>query len=241
MALIITNAANKGQRSQSISKRENSISKKLAGRTDNSIQITFTFYVIAIAAKLAMVDSNESIAKQFKEIDSFKEIFSIPESELEKVEELFKEAAYDRVPATHYAKQLVNLFPNNRILLEELVNDLLIFSDTDNPITSGKVLFLRDVILALNFNDRFFGRVLRKHILNTNPDPYGLLGVPKNISYIDLKKKYRNVAKDWHPDKFSGTNTAFELAAIAREQFELYTKAYETIKLARGFDRDINK
>src|SRR3989338_3270520 len=141
MATIVENV-NKGQRSKSISRREQSIDKKLASSNDD-------------------------------------------------------------VQATHYAKQLVNLFPNNRLLLEELLDDLLVFADADSHMTSGKVKFLKNVSLALNFNEQFFKAVLRKHILTTNPNPFTLLDVAKNVSYVDLKKKSRLAVKDWHPDKFS--------------------------------------
>ena len=238
MATIVD--INKGQRSKTISKREQSIDKKFVGRNDNAVQIAFTFYVIAIAAKLARVDANSPAGIE-SEVDSFKEIFSIPASELDKVDEFYKEAVKDGVHATHYAKQLVNLFPNNRLLLEELVDDLLVFADADSSMTSGKVKFMKEVVLALNFNERFFGRVLRKHIIVSNPNPFILLDISKDVSYVDLKKRYRHHVKDWHPDKFSGAGVAPELAEIAREQFDIYSKAYEAVKIERGFIREVKK
>jgi len=237
IAVIPGETINKGQRSKTISRRESSIEKKLAGSHDNAIQIAFTFYVIAIAAKLARVDSDVHATTTDAEIESFKEIFSIAESEIEKVAESYKEAVYDGVPATHYARQIVNLFPNNRLLLEELVRDLLVFADADSPMSPAKVTFLRNVVFALNFNDSFFRISLERHILDTNPDPFALLDVAKNVSYVELKKQYRNHAKDWHPDKFAGENVPAELAEISREQFEIYTDAYNKIKIERGFGR----
>lgn len=236
--VVLAEEINIGQRSKSIAKRERSIDKKLAGKKDSAIQIAFTFYVIALAAKLARVDSSPHASSTAAEVDSFKEIFSIPELELDKVEEFYSGAVSDKVSAPHYARQLVNLFPNNRLLLEELVDDLLIFADADSPMTSGKINFLRDVVTALNFNDRFFMKVLRKHLLHMNPNPYTLLDVPNNVSYVDLKKKYRNAIKDCHPDKFAAPNVAPELVEIAKEQFNIYSKAYETVKQTRGFGRE---
>lgn len=227
----------KDQRSKSISKREQSINKKFVGKVDNAVQIAFTFYVIAIAAKLARVDSGSSAQSTLAEVDSFKEIFSIPESELDKVDEFYNEAVKDKVPATHYAKQLLNLFPNNRLLFEELVYDLLIFADADGPMTVAKVNFLKGIVLALEFNEQFFGRLLRKYLITNNADPFILLDAPRNVSYVDLKKKYRNAIKDWHPDNFSGSNTAPELLQIANEQVNIYTTAYESIKRELGFGR----
>jgi len=234
--IAVVENINKGQRSKSIYKREQSIRRKLAGMSDNAIQIAFTFYVIAIAAKLASVEANNTTDIS-TEIESFKEIFSIPASEKDKVEEFYRDAIHDSTAAKHYAKQLLNLFPGNKLILEELVDDLLVFADADSPMTSGKVHFLKEIILSLHFNEKYFRGVLRKHLLNIKQNPFELLDVNTDISYVELKKKYRNAVKDWHPDKFSAENIAPELAEIAREQFDLYSKAYEAIKLKRGFSQ----
>lgn len=235
--LDLIEITDKDQRSKSISKREQSIGKKLSGKLDNAVQIAFTFYVIAIAAKLARIDTGSFAESTSAEVDSFKEIFSIPESELDKVDEFYNEAVKDNIPATHYAKQLLNLFPNNRFLFEELVYDLLIFADADGPMTIAKVSFLKSIVLALDFNELFFGKVLRKYLLTTNADPFALLDASRNISHVELKKKYRNAIKDWHPDHFSGNNAVPELAQLASEQISIYTAAYEAIKLELGFGR----
>src|SRR3989338_3617916 len=111
----------KGKRDRAIAKREASLSKKAINNVGNATQIAFTLYVIAIAAKLSRVDTTPSKSIS-DEIDSFKEIFSLPESQLDKVEGFYRDAVNDDVKATHYASQLTNLFPNNRLLLEELID-----------------------------------------------------------------------------------------------------------------------
>lgn len=231
----------KGQRSRSIAKRAQSIDKKLVERNDNTLQIAFTFYVIALAAKLARVNPESSSSTTAAELESFKEIFSIPDMEASKIEEFYVEALNDNVSATHYARQLVNIFPKNRLLIEELVDDLLVFADADSPMTSEKVRFLKGVTLSLRFGEVFFGKMLRKHMLVRHDDPYRLLDVNRNISYVDLKKKYRDKVKDWHPDKFPVQSTAPELAEIAREQFDIYNRAYEVVKKERGFSKENKK
>lgn len=225
-----------GQRERSIERRLQSLNKKLPGKRFNSTQIAFTFYVIAIAAKLAKLNPQPN-SNYTNEIESFKEIFSIPDSEIPKVEAYYMAALSDTVDATHYAKQIINLFPHNKLLLEELVNDLMVFADADSPFNSEKARFLKHMVLAFNLHENYFKRVLRQHLIRYDKDPFILLGVPRNVSYVDLKKCYRKAVRDCHPDKFAAGEQVPELIEIATDQFGHYTKAYEAIKDKRGFNR----
>ncbi|PIR39401.1 MAG: hypothetical protein COV35_02475 [Alphaproteobacteria bacterium CG11_big_fil_rev_8_21_14_0_20_39_49] len=224
----------KGHRSEVIAKREASLSKKKLDKA-NTAQIAFTLYVIAIAAKLANVDNpSQNLDEQ---IVSFKEIFAIPDSEPGKVEAFYKEAVVDGVDAAHYAHQLTNLFPNNRLLLEELINDLFVFADADGSFTGEKAIFLKKIVFALKFNENYFARILRKHRLYTGNDPFKLLNVSNNVSYVDLKKAFRRAISDCHPDRFASGNVMPEIKELAKEQFNLYTQAYEAIKSKKAFNK----
>jgi|TARA_R110001592_G_scaffold233529_1_gene491162 curved DNA-binding protein len=48
-------------------------------------------------------------------------------------------------------------------------------------------------------------------------DPYSILGVDKSASADDIKKAYRKLAKEYHPDKKSGNEEKFKEAADAYE------------------------
>lgn len=65
---------------------------------------------------------------------------------------------------------------------------------------------------------------------------YETLGVQRDSSPEDVKKAYRKLALEWHPDKHSGS-------IEAEEKFKLITLAYEVLKdphkkaaYDRGFD-----
>lgn len=53
-------------------------------------------------------------------------------------------------------------------------------------------------------------------------DLYEILGVKKDASEADIKKAYRRLAMEWHPDKHKGDKTA-------EEKFKEINKAYETL------------
>lgn len=53
-------------------------------------------------------------------------------------------------------------------------------------------------------------------------DLYETLGVPKSASTDEIKKAYRKLAKEWHPDKHKGDKQA-------EEKFKLINNAYEIL------------
>lgn len=231
----------RGQVQKSVEKRIHSLQQKSSDDEKKFTRIAFTFYVIALAAKLANTDKKEDKGTLENEIDSFREIFAIPDSESKKVEAFYSEALNDNTPIEHYASQIRNLFPDNKVLLEELINDLLIFSDADGPLTSKKVNFLKKVVLAFNFNENYFKSILRKHLIPNDLEPYGLLNIHYGISYVDLKKAYRKSVMDCHPDRLAGQEESKELTEIAIDKFRYLTNAYEAIKEKQGFNKKANR
>ena len=57
-------------------------------------------------------------------------------------------------------------------------------------------------------------------------DLYEILGVPKSASTEEIKKAYRKLAKEWHPDKHKGDKTA-------EEKFKQINNAYEVLSDAQ--------
>jgi molecular chaperone DnaJ len=53
-------------------------------------------------------------------------------------------------------------------------------------------------------------------------DPYSILGVSRDASPDDIKKAYRKMSKEWHPDKHKGDKSA-------EDKFKQINEAYETI------------
>ena len=56
-------------------------------------------------------------------------------------------------------------------------------------------------------------------------DPYEVLGVPRSASKDQVKAKYRELAKKYHPDNYVGT----PLAETANEKMQEINEAYDAI------------
>ena len=54
-------------------------------------------------------------------------------------------------------------------------------------------------------------------------DFYAVLGVPRDASDDDIKKSYRRLAMQWHPDRNGGSKEA-------EEKFKEITEAYDVLR-----------
>jgi DnaJ like chaperone protein len=65
------------------------------------------------------------------------------------------------------------------------------------------------------------------------PDPYAVLGVPREAGEREIKRAYRKLMSEHHPDKLGDVPAA--LRQHAEERAREINAAYERVKAARGF------
>jgi DnaJ like chaperone protein len=66
-------------------------------------------------------------------------------------------------------------------------------------------------------------------------DAYAALGVSPSASDAEVKKAYRRLVSQNHPDKLAGKGLPESMRELAEERTRELNTAYETIKNARGF------
>jgi len=67
-------------------------------------------------------------------------------------------------------------------------------------------------------------------------DAYAALGVSSSASDAEVKKTYRRLISQNHPDKLAGKGLPESMRAMAEERTREINAAYEAIKNARGFN-----
>jgi DnaJ like chaperone protein len=67
-------------------------------------------------------------------------------------------------------------------------------------------------------------------------DAYSALGLPASASDAEVKKTYRRLISQNHPDKLAGKGLPESMRQMAEERTREINAAYETIKNARGFN-----
>ncbi len=69
---------------------------------------------------------------------------------------------------------------------------------------------------------------------NALEDAYAVLGVKPTAGDAEVKKAYRRLMGQHHPDKLVAKGLPEEMMVLAKEKTQQIRKAYETVKAARG-------
>jgi DnaJ like chaperone protein len=77
------------------------------------------------------------------------------------------------------------------------------------------------------FNDQF------QHSGNELKVAYGVLGVTENATDAELKKAYRRLMSQHHPDKLVAKGLPEEMMRIAKEKTQEIQTAYDKVKKSR--------
>ena len=197
---------------------------------NNQKQQIFTISFIILSAKLAKSDGQVTD----DEIRAFKEKFKVPKSELNKVSKIFNEAKKDSYGYKEIANQVGNLFSDNKILLEELLNNLFFIAASDGNISVNEVELLKSISKSFKFSEKDFQRIFQSNLNNKESDPYKVLGVNRSSTDTEIRKKWIKLNKEHHPDNLIAKGMPKEFIKQSNKELAAINIAYDKIKEVRG-------
>lgn len=204
---------------------------------DNNVaqQVAFTTAIIALSAKMAKADGQVTR----DEVDAFKELFNIPPDELRNVGRLFDEAKKDISGFERYAEQIAMLFAHEPVVLEELLGALFHIARADGVIHPEEMKLLYKTALILGFSVSQFERLRAIHMGGVVQgeklsDPYQVLGIERDTSDAKIKKTYRTLIRENHPDALIAKGVPQEFIDVANEKMAAINVAYDLIEKERG-------
>jgi DnaJ like chaperone protein len=191
-------------------------------------QVAFTVGVIALGAKMAKADG--IVTRD--EVLAFKEVFKVPDGEMENVSRIFNLAKQDIVGYESYASQLASLLKDNHRLLEDVLEGLFHIAVADGVFHPNEERFLAEVARRFGFTHVEFSYIKARHG-SAKDNPYEVLGITREVSNDALKIHYRKLVADNHPDKMIARGVPPEFVSMATKKIAAINAAYEAVTKER--------
>lgn len=201
---------------------------------DATRQVAFTIAVIALGAKMAKADGRVTR----DEVSAFREVFHVPADEIRNVARVFDLAKRDTAGYDVYARQIARMFEHAPDVLEEIIDALFHIAKQDGGVRPSEIDYLASVARLFGLPEERFARIRWSQMAEDEADPYALLGVPHNIDHAGLKRVWRQLAREHHPDALIAHGMPADFIALAEERLAKINAAYDRIRAERGLKPD---
>lgn len=192
----------------------------------------FTMSIIALSAKMAKADGIVSL----REISTFHKLVDIPPGEDAHVDRFFALAQEDVAGFDTYARKVRKLFLDSPATLEHVLDALFEIATADGLVHEDELSYLRSISDIFGFDEARFEQIASQHVLmpSGRRDPYAVLGLVPDASDAELKRTYRRLVAEHHPDRMTAKGVPEELLGLATAKLAAINTAYGEIQRARG-------
>ncbi|WP_209848830.1 TerB family tellurite resistance protein [Rhizobium herbae] len=201
------------------------------GDPETRRKVAFSVAMIALSAKMAKADGVVTEA----EVSAFRDIFKFPDDQAQNVARLYNLARQDVAGYEAYAERLASLCiscEQNCPVLEDIIDGLFHIAKSDGAIHEKELNFLARVAEIFRMKEGRFQEIMARHV-RTEADPYKVLGVSPKDDFSIIRKRYRVLVSENHPDLLVARGVPQELQASANDRMAALNAAYEAIEKER--------
>jgi DnaJ like chaperone protein len=188
--------------------------------------VGFTAAVIGLAAKMAKADGVASAA----ELAAAAQVFHPPPGEEDNFRRAFMLAQETVLGFDSYAKQVGRKYRSRPCLLEDVLDGLFHIAAADGAVTADELGYLARVATHFGFSALDFRRIKATNLGPEAGDPYAVLGLSRGVGMEEVRRAWRRLAADNHPDTMLSRGAAPEFVTIAHEKTAAINSAYAAIQ-----------
>lgn len=184
----------------------------------------FSAAVIALAAKMAKADG---VAVRI-ECETFERFFEPAPHELPRIRRLYNLASQDTAGFESYAASIARMLDGEPDLKINVLECLLMIACADGVLHPAEEAFLRTVGETFGVSCERF-RKIRARFVQDKSDPYHVLGVDPAASPQEIRTRYLELVRRFHPDHLTARGAQAALIKAATVKLAAINAAYELI------------
>ena len=195
-------------------------------RTAPERRVGFTIAVIALSAKMAKADG--LVTRD--EVTAFRQVFQIASEDEAGAARVFNLARQDVAGFEEYAARIQRMFESEPGTLCVLLEGLFYIAMADGVYHPKEDAFLTRVAGIFGVRDRDFRALRARFVPEARPDPYSVLGVNEDMPLEEVRKVWRQMVRDNHPDKMIARGVPQEAVTLAEKRLIYINRAWEEIQ-----------
>ncbi|HPG38686.1 MAG TPA: co-chaperone DjlA [bacterium] len=196
-------------------------------------QAVFFVATFSLLAKLARADGRVS-KEEIQVVENFmRQSLHLDNDAREMAIKIFNTAKLSNDSFDMFAEQFYELFHNDVHLLNSMLELLIRIAAADGNLHENEEKMLKRAALIFTIDLKEYERIKSIYIQN-NDKYYAILGVSRTDSNEVIKKKYRQLVLEHHPDRVISKGLPEEFIKIATEKFQEIQEAFEKIMKERN-------
>lgn len=191
----------------------------------------FTVALVALSAKMAVADG----VVVASEVQAFRSFVEVPPESESQVAWLFDLAQQDVAGFESYARKIRKLFADQPEMLEHVVDAMFQIAAADGMIHDAELDYLKTVSDIFGFDEERFAQLAAQHVAMTgDDDPFLILGLTARAPDDEVKRVYRSLVREHHPDRLIAKGVPQELIGLATARMSAINAAFDQISDIRG-------
>ncbi|WP_298678122.1 molecular chaperone DjiA [uncultured Lentibacter sp.] len=195
-------------------------------RTPPERSVAFTIAVIALGAKMAKADG--LVTRD--EVMAFREVFQIGREDEAGAARVFNLARQDVAGFEDYAARVREMFGAGHDALGDLLEGLFHIALADGRYHPNEDEYLQAVARIFGLKTREFRQIRSRFVPEAEADPYSVLGVSPQAELNEVRKAWRALVQESHPDRFVARGLPPEAVKLAEKRLIAINRAWEEIQ-----------
>ena len=212
-------------------------------------QMTFFVGAFSMLAKIAAVDGGVSEKERHKVEEFMDRDLNLDPATKQSAFRIFDTAVNSNETFYQFANQFYREFRYQPQMLELMLDIMIRVAIEDNGISTEEETLIIDGLHIFRLDDSVYSRLRTKYTGNgydssqsrygasgsySTTAAYSVLGCNPSDSNDKIKKAYRKLVSEYHPDKIASKGLPEEFQKVAKQKFIEIQNAWDLIKKERG-------
>jgi DnaJ like chaperone protein len=163
------------------------------------------------------------------EVSAFREVFDIPSGEEANAARVFNLARQDVAGFEDYARRIARMYGEGDDALCDLMEGLFHIAIADGSYHPAEDEFLRRVAEIFGLPEREFRSLRTRLVPDAVPDPWAVLGVEPGTPIEEVRKVWRTLVRESHPDRMIARGVPEEAVRMAESRLAAINTAWDEI------------